>query len=246
MTDAQVAQAVTEAARIDAELRRLSDAQRDLLAAIIRRSEAGEHPVGSPSSIAAFAAATSGLSTADLRFLETQQWVPAEVSADVLRQQIEDRLKNRDKPQGTSPRPAQVQGLDPAENNAGKAVASKPAVRKPAHKPAKKSPTTETLDAVYRRLLERAKETDWSAVPTPGMVRWPNDEYGPVSGAVYLHEVTNGTRVTFTGDIAGVRSKTPTGDVLEVTSISPILVSPDGSVIDGTGLVGQKLTFRDR
>ena len=240
-TDTQVTAAVGEAARIDAELRSMSEAQRHLLVAIIQRSETGQHEVASAASVAAFKAATSGLSEADLAFLETRQWVPGEVSAEVLRRQIAEHLKHRGRPQGQPPGPAQADALKRDQKGVEKTVKNAPPATS-----AKKKPSTETKEALFRRLLERAKKTDWSTMPDPGMVTWSKDEYGEVSGVVYFNTVIDGARVRVTGDIAGIRSKTPTGDALVVTAISALLVSPVGVTGDGTALIGRRLTFQAR
>ena len=256
VSKAETAKAVADAARIDAELQKASAAQKDLLAYLAQQSDGLEYEVPDPQWVLTFMTATKGLSEADIKFLQQQQWVPADkITPEELRKQIDDRLKNRNKPQGTAkkpggqhetgkdePAPKDVKPDDKGSSGDPKKTEKKitaASLDEPATTDPKKK---ETDKEAALRLYKRAKEFDWKHMKAVGEFHYGKEgkTYGQVSGAFYFK---GDKGVGFTADVAGIMTKGDKGDVLEVRACS-IIVTSDARVISGSALVGKSVEFQ--
>ena len=157
-SDAETAKAVADAARIDAQLQKASQAQKDLLIYLAQQSGELEYEVPDSNWLVTFVTATKGLSEADIKFLQQQQWKPGNVSAEELRKQIDERLKNRNMPQG-----GEKKGAEAKQHDAPDAKDKKGADDKGAAAEVKKP--DDTLKAAS--LDETAIPSMWRAIRRP-------------------------------------------------------------------------------
>jgi outer membrane biosynthesis protein TonB len=258
---AQTQTAVKQAQEIDAMLQKSSDAQKELLAYLAQSTGNMEYEVPDPEWVKKFLAATNGLKADDIAFLEKQKWVPGEVSAEELRRKIEERLKNRDKPQSDAAKagtgkPEQKAGTESKPPDTGTAApdagTTTPVKEKPEgvddklsaaslDKPSSTAPKkVETNEEAFKRLYKRT-QTDWPKLRTEGGVDFKEKIYDKtISGAFYYMVAVHGKQVRFTADVAGILRKEGDHDVFEIRS-SSIIVSSKKDVAPGSRLVGKKL-----
>jgi hypothetical protein len=255
-SNAESAKIVADAARIDAELQKATPAQKDLLIFLAQQSENLAYEVADAQWVFTFMAATKGLSDADIKYLQQQQWQPTEhITPEELRKQIDDRLRNRTGQtggamKGTRPakKPDTPETKDRKNQDEKGTVAD---VKKPedAAKAASLDEATdprhpETNQEAFQRLHERAQKYDWAHMRGSGVIYFGKGGkvYAPniVSGQLYISTVIKGKRTRFTADVAGILRKEKGEDILEIRSCS-IVVATDGRVGPGSMLVGLKI-----
>jgi hypothetical protein len=255
-SNAESAKIVADAARIDAELQKATPAQKDLLVYLAQQSDNLQYEVADAQWVFTFMEATKGLSEADIRFLQQQQWRPTEhITPEDLRKQIDERLRNRNRPmadagKGTKPanKPDTPEKKDRTnqENQGTAAEVKKPedATKAASLDASTDSRHAETDQEAFKRLLERAKKYDWAHMRAAGVLIYGKDGkvYAPatVTGQLYISTVIRGKPTRVTADIAGILKKGKNEDILEIRSCS-IVVAVDGRVGPGSMLTGLKI-----
>lgn len=260
MSDAQTQAAIKGAKDIDVLIQKATPAQKELLAYLAQSTGNFQYDVPDPEWVKAALTATAGLSEKDIEFLQTQKWVPGKVSADELRKKIEERLKNKNKPQSdtASPaNPADAQDTKPGTKDTGNSGNTVSAAKANAQAESKltgasldndrsKSATQESDSEAVARLLKRAAAFDWKNLHAIGLIQYgPEGKvYGkPISGAFYYSAVIKGKRVQVTSDVSGILTKDGADDVFEIRS-SSIIVSTDKRGMAGSALVGLKISLK--
>jgi Domain of unknown function (DUF4157) len=255
-SEAETQRAVTEAARIDAELQKATPAQKELLEYLAQISGDRQYEVSGADWVRTFMTATANLSEEDIKFLQQQHWRPVpKVTAEELRRHIDEVLRNRTKPQAGGDQDAPSPDKKPRKDKKAEGTRSsdiknpEKAEQKlnaasldetPASSKAKKA---ETDQEAYARLHKRAKDFKWAQMRTVGMIDYGKEGkvYGKTaSGALYFSTVVRGKRIGFTADVAGILTKGSPHDTIEIRS-SSIIVASDGRWVPGKELVG--LTF---
>ena len=213
-TQAETQKAIDQAKEIDAMLQKASPAEKALLTYLAQTMPNQELEVPDPQWVKTALEAMAGLSEEDVAFLQTQKWAPGKVTAEQLKKQIQQRLKNRNTPQAdvatTPPDPGKDKKPVKADPKAapsdtaapgGKPAAAKPPgstadVKTPGkaektmgaagrpHDDSKKAEKPESIGQTERRLLKRAQAFNWSGLKAPGVIVFGKE------GKVYGQTVT--------------------------------------------------------
>jgi hypothetical protein len=261
-SQAETQKAIEAAKEIDSLLQKATPAQKDLMAYLAQTTGNFEYDVPDPQWVKEALTATADLSENDIAFLQKQKWVPGKISAADLRKKINERLKNRDKPQGDETTPAdpgkaqeKKDGKGDAANHPGSPAEVKKNVTEaekkitgaslddnPSADPTKKESDSEQA----ARLLKRATAFKWSGLHAPGVIEFGKEGkvYGQtISGAFYYSSVIDGKRVRVTADVSGILTKDGADDVFEIRS-SSIVVTTDKRVGPGSAIVGAKVSLK--
>lgn len=202
----EVQRLVTDAARLDALVRRATPTQVALLRMLAAREVSGVYAVPSPAWVEMILAATAGMSEEDLAALAELEWDPAQTNEEELREAIQAALRRRRAPPA---RPTPPPVTRPVETRGGpRETPRAPAAREERggeRAGAEERPTTERAERVRRpgargraaplarlapsRVRAALEAADWSNIAPGQVIVLP--ELRP---ALLLGRTTAGTR----------------------------------------------------
>jgi hypothetical protein len=269
-TQAETQKAIDQAKEIDALLQKASPAQKALLTYLAQTMPNQELEVPDPQWVKVALEAMAGLSEEDVAFLQTQKWAPGKVTAEQLKKQIQERLKNRNTPQAdvTTTPPDPGKDKKPVKADPKAAQGDKPAHAAPPGSTAdvktpgkaeqtmgaagrtpddgRKAEKPESIGETEQRLLKRALAFNWAGLKAPGVIVFGKDGkvYGQtVSGALYYAETVKGKRIQLTADVSGILTQNGADDVFEITACS-ISVTTGKQEAPAGMWVGEKVALR--
>lgn len=238
LSNAEAQKAVAKAATMDALVQKATPEQKALLIYLAQTMPHGQYEVSGTTWVQTFMSATSGLSEADIKYLQRLHWKPGAVSAAELRRQIDEQLKHRgEEHPGSTNASAGSESAAKDKSRAADQKLSGASIDQASQDQEKR----ETDREAALRLYKRSVEFNWRGMHSVGTIIFSGKSKvafnTSVSGALYYTGVIRGKTVKITADVRGVLKPMGNHEMFEVHA-SSLIVSTDQRVWPGSAFVG--------